>query len=150
MRVRELLARYPKPAVCIDSQRPLDEAVLLMRQQTVDSLVVTQAGRPVGILSEREALLHGMPGSGGKSQGRPVKEVMLTHFWVASPQDDIGPLAASVQSGDIRHIPVIDEPHGVVGVISALDLLRCHAQQLSAELKFLQEYIQDLRDAGLD
>jgi CBS domain-containing protein len=150
MRVRELLARYPRPAVYIESHCPLSDAVAMMRQQAVDSLVVTESGRPAGILSEREALWHWAPVCAGSSQTQLVKEVMLTHFLVASPQDEIGLLAASAQAGDIRHIPVVDQQHTVVGMISALDLLRCHVQELNAELKFLQDYIQDLRDAGLD
>jgi CBS domain-containing protein len=150
MRVRELLARYPKPVMSIESHCLLDDAVALMRRQAADSLVVTEEGRAVGIFSEREALWHGSGPSAATSKTRQVREAMLTHFLTASPQDEIGPLATLAQAGDIRHIPVIDQAHAVVGIVSALDLFRCHIQELAAELKFLHDYLHDLKDAGFD
>src|SRR6202046_4219129 len=115
--VRDLMT---SPAVTCAANDTLAEAARAMQQADTGSVVVTDDGKGVGILTERD-LLRAAAG-----QGDPDRE--RVRLWMTSRPDVLGPderadaAWASLTSHHYRHLPVV-EGDRCVGVVSLRDLM---------------------------
>ncbi len=110
-----------------------DEALagiaLRMQKHNVGTVVIVEAARPVGIITDRDLALA--LGARGLSPQAPVREVMARHV-VAVPEDT-GVYTATrfIQDRKVRRLPVVDREDRLVGLVSLDDLLRWLARELS-------------------
>src|SRR5271154_148662 len=115
--VRDLMTSPPLTCAADDT---LAEAARAMQQADTGSVVVTDEGKVVGILTERDLL---RAAAGGADPGR--EHVRL---WMTSRPDVLGPderadaAWASLTSHHYRHLPVV-EGGRCVGVVSLRDLM---------------------------
>jgi signal-transduction protein with cAMP-binding, CBS, and nucleotidyltransferase domain len=100
-------------------------------------------GQISGVVSERDyvckiALLS------KTSKETPIKEISTksANLIVASPSETVSDCMAKMLLKDIRHLPLLDEKGGVVGIVSIKDLVK-------AELKEKQDAIKALSDFAL-
>ncbi len=100
-------------------------------------------GNISGVVSERDyvckiALLS------KTSKDTPIKEISTksANLIVASPSETVSDCMAKMLLKDIRHLPLLDEDGGVVGIVSIKDLVK-------AELKEKQDAIKTLSDFAL-
>jgi len=118
MKVRDLL----KDAVisCREDE-PLECAVVKMYAANVGSVVVVdRAGRPVGIVTERDVVRFLAQEVDFKT---PLGQVARKGLVTASPDDSVLSAAVKMVENNIRHMPVV-EGERLVGVISIRDVLR--------------------------
>jgi len=83
--------------------------------------VVDADGRPLGIVSKTDLLRH--------YQGRPsvdarASEMMMSLVFVVDQRASIGDAAALMATEGVHRVAVVDHARAVVGVLSALDLVR--------------------------
>lgn len=124
-------ALEPVPPVCLDPTTPVFEAIQLMAERNIGSVLITQAGALLGIFSERDALLK-VAARLAELDQRPVREFMTPAPDTLTPEDPIVFALNRMVVGDYRHLPIC---HGkrTVGIISARDVLRyvtCHFPEL--------------------
>lgn len=149
MSIQDVIDQEGGPAVVIESHLSVEDAIDLMTEKDLSAVIVIEGNRPVGIFTERDVLL-----SYARSGKRPFKEIemrsaMTNKLIVARPEDDIdATLSLMIQTG-IRHIPVIDGGE-IVSLISICDLAHHQVGTLSTELHYLEEYVNDLHEAGRD
>jgi CBS domain-containing protein len=117
MRIRELTQRK---VVTADISESLSAAASRMRLADVSALPITEAGRPVGILTERDLTRAAADAVNPATVG--VASYMSLELTVASPDEDSQEVAARMLQLGIRHLPV-QEAGEVVGIISMRDLL---------------------------
>jgi CBS domain-containing protein len=117
MRIRELTQRT---VVTADISESLSAAASRMRLADVSALPITEAGRPVGILTERDLTRAVADAVNPATVG--VASYMSLELTVASPDEDSQEIAARMLQLGIRHLP-IQEAGEVVGIISMRDLL---------------------------
>jgi CBS domain-containing protein len=117
MRIRELTQRK---VVTADISESLSAAASRMRLADVSALPITEAGRPVGILTERDLTRAVADSVNPATVG--VASYMSLELAVASPDEDSQEVAARMLQLGIRHLPV-QEAGEVVGIISMRDLL---------------------------
>jgi CBS domain-containing protein len=118
--VRDLKPRQP---ITLPGTAPLADAVRVMLDEGVGSvLVVDDGGSLAGIFSERDLMMR-VPADAARAGDRP-----LTDFMTPSPEsvrlDD--PLVVALHKMDVggyRHLPVVAAGKPV-GVISVRDLMR--------------------------
>lgn len=111
----------PRAAVTLTPDRPVAEAVRLMRERKMGCVVVTQDGQLKGVFTERD-LLNKVAGL--KDPARTaVAEVMNTELHPLSASDTIAFAFHDMAVKGYRHIPV-HMKDGSLGVISSRDLLR--------------------------
>ncbi|MBN9522697.1 CBS domain-containing protein [bacterium] len=118
IRVRDLMT--PNPA-SVRHGIPVREAAAFLAGRGVGAaLVVNDAGRPVGVISQSDVLLAVEAGV----DGAPVREVMSPAVIAVEPDADALQAAVVMIRCMVRRVFVVDEDGTPVGVVSTTDLLR--------------------------
>jgi CBS domain-containing protein len=123
----------------IDADASVFDAVKAMVDANVGSLLVTEGGDIVGIVTERDYLRR-VTLEGRTDKDTAVREIMSTPLVVATPETTIDECMAIMTDRRIRHVPVIDEG-SVVGVVSIGDLVKFKSKQQTFEIQYLTDYI---------
>jgi CBS domain-containing protein len=90
--------------------------------ENVGALVVGDAQRPLGIISERDVVSQ--IGQGEDLNVVTAERVMTPYLVAARVGDTLDDAAYQMLEGAIRHVPLMDGEGRVVGMISVRDLLR--------------------------
>ena len=113
--------------VSVEPQVLVQDAIDLMLEQNVGSVVVCDSEGLKGIFTERDVLR--LSGQGGEFVRRRVGEVMTEKVFTVSPGDDILAAAHMMQEHRIRHLPVV-EGGNVVGLLGIREALRTCVERL--------------------
>jgi len=120
--VRELLQDKGHEVESIEPDKTAYDAMQLMADKKIGALPVLEAGKLIGIITERD-----YP-SKAKMLERTlrevlVKEVMSTQVAHVSPDDTTEDCIALITKKRIRHLPVLENDQ-IFGIISIGDLSR--------------------------
>jgi citrate synthase len=114
--VRDLMT---SPAVTCASTDSLVEAAHVMHEADTGSVIVTELGKVVGILTERDLL---RAAAAGGAQSDPVSLWMTARPDVLGPEERVDTAWSSLTAHHYRHLPVVDGDE-LVGVVSLRDLM---------------------------
>jgi CBS domain-containing protein len=124
----------------IGSDSRVYEALCLMADKDVGALMVTEAGRLVGVISERDyarkVILHGK-----SSHDIPVRDIMSGTVVTVRPEQTVDDCMALMTERRIRHLPVVDGGK-LVGVLSIGDLVKETISQQQFTIDQLESYIR--------
>jgi CBS domain-containing protein len=112
-------------------------ALLLARR--VGALVVQDAERVVGIVSERD-IVRIVAELGGAALERPVADCMTRDVLFADPGETVDDLMARMTDRRVRHLPVCRDER-LVGILSIGDLVKWKISEVEAEASGLKAYI---------
>ena len=119
------------------------DALKLMADKGVGALLVLEAGKLVGIISERDyarkVILHGK-----SSLNTPVKEIMTENVICVRPEQTIEECMALMTDKHIRHLPVLQGDE-VIGVVSIGDVVKVEIAEKNFLIKQLENYITGSR-----
>ncbi|PKO53304.1 MAG: hypothetical protein CVU28_09480, partial [Betaproteobacteria bacterium HGW-Betaproteobacteria-21] len=119
MLVSEILAIKGKVLYTIAPNKSLAEAVTIMTEQDVGSLVVFDRGHMTGMLTFREVLQAVHKGGGGW-EGLTVDQAMLGGPMIAAPNMEMDELRRLMVDHHQRYLPVMDGTT-LLGVVSFHD-----------------------------
>ncbi|MBA4788868.1 MAG: CBS domain-containing protein [Pseudomonadota bacterium] len=113
-------------------------AALIMKRENISSVVVkdvcrTEGNTVVGVFSERD-VTRALVDHGSSTSSLPVASFIRRAVISCRLSDSIGTVLRLMNEHEVRHLPVIEE-HGLVGVISATDLIRHYLHEEEAELQ---------------
>ncbi len=137
-RLAEILEEKGGDVLEIDVDVTVLEAVRLMVDRNVGSLLVTEKGEVTGIVTERDYLRR--VALEGRTEQAPVREIMSSPLIVASSESTIDECMALMTDQRIRHVPVVEEGK-VVGLVSIGDLVKFKSKLQTFEIQFLNDYI---------
>ena len=137
-RLAEILEEKGGDVLEIDAGESVLEAVRLMVDRNVGSLLVTEKGEVTGIVTERDYLRRVT--LEGRTEQAPVREIMSSPLIVASSETTIDECMALMTDQRIRHVPVVEEGK-VVGLVSIGDLVKFKSKLQTFEIQFLNDYI---------
>lgn len=120
--VRQLLQTKGTDVWSIGPEALVIEALKMMAEKGVGALVVLDAGRVVGILSERD-YARKVSLLGKSSKTTPVREIMTEKVVFVRPEQTVEDCMALMTSKRIRHLPVMDGDR-LAGVISIGDVVK--------------------------
>jgi CBS domain-containing protein len=135
----EILGEKGSNVLRIEADASILEAVKQMVEANVGSLLVTEGGRDVGIVTERDYLRR-VALAERSERGTVVREIMSSPLIVATPETSVDECMALMTDRRVRHVPVAEGVE-VVGLVSIGDLVKFKSRQQSFELKYLTEYI---------
>jgi CBS domain-containing protein len=137
--VSEILGDKGKDVLKIEADAPVLEAVKQMVDANVGSLLVTDGGEVIGIVTERDYLRR-VAHEGPTDDSVAVRDIMSSPLVVVSPETEIDECMAVMTDRRIRHLPVVEEGD-VVGIVSIGDVVKFKSKQQSFEIRYLTDYI---------
>jgi CBS domain-containing protein len=125
--LRESLRALPtRPALVLRGSDSVTEAVRLMQGEHRGCVVITEDGtaasRLIGIFTERDVLLR-IVDRGKNPAVLPLEAVMTADPEVLNVKGTIAHALNKMSVGGFRHVPVVDEEHRPVFVISVRDIV---------------------------
>ncbi|WP_205666184.1 CBS domain-containing protein [Aquabacter cavernae] len=113
-------------------------AALIMKRENISSVVVkdvcrTEGNTVVGVFSERD-VTRALVDNGSTTASLSVASFIKRAVISCRLSDSIGTVLRLMNEHEVRHLPVIEE-HGLVGVISATDLIRHYLHEEEADVQ---------------
>jgi CBS domain-containing protein len=140
MLIRDILNLKGGTIYGIGGSARLSEAVGLMVQADIGSLVVTERGSMVGMLTFRE-VLRAIQTLRGSLADVTAGEVMVKDPVCGSPGHTIDELRDLMTRNHVRYLPVEDGDR-LVGVVSFHDVAKAVIKETSMENRLLKRYIE--------
>lgn len=137
--VRHLLESKAPEVFAIGPDQPVLDAIKLMADKRIGAVLVMQAGKLVGILSERD-YARKIVLQGRSSATTPVRDIMTHDVISVGLNDTADHCMQLVTDRRIRHLPVL-EGDAVLGVVSIGDLVKAVIEDQQVEIAQLQRYI---------
>ena len=109
------------PVDTIDLDAPSKEAARIMREKVIRRLLVTERGRPVGVISVSDIVASIADAAPLKRE--TVADVMSDAYLVCRDKTPVASAARSMTSAGWRSVLVVDATGKPQGVVSGLDLL---------------------------
>ncbi|MCD8512781.1 MAG: CBS domain-containing protein [Nitrincola sp.] len=107
---------------CQESDTVVD-AIRLMSDYNIGSVIVCNDRKPLGILTRRDAMRIMTEQSVAQI---PVSEVMSSPLITITPDASVDELGIELMSCRIRHAVVVDPQGELVGVVSESDIVNSH------------------------
>lgn len=145
-------AAMTQDVICLSSDDRLAQAWDTMERFRIRHLPVFEGDVLVGIVSDRDLLLHGSPGADGALAlpDRAVGEVMTPVPITCRPTATVAEVADLMLTHRIDCVPVCSDPRTLVGLVTSTDLVRLLREQEPGgrdSLPFEWRVVRDL-DAG--
>jgi CBS domain-containing protein len=114
-------------------------AISLMAEKNIGALPVVNAGKTVGIISERNYARQ-IALAGRSSKDTPVAEIMNAQVWFVRPDHSREQCMALMTEKRIRHLVVVDEGK-LIGLVSIGDLVKDTISEQRFIIEQLEHYI---------
>lgn len=139
-KVSNVLQRKGNRVTTVPPDMTVIDALKLMAEQNIGSVVVMHDGRFSGIMTERDYSRKVILKGRHSSETR-VGEIMTTDFPYVSLQDSVDACMQLMTSHRLRYLPVI-EAGQLIGIISINDLVTETILTQAETINQLQSYIQ--------
>ena len=127
-----------KQVVALDAITPCREAARVMRDKKIGAIAVREAGRIVGIVTERDLVARVM--ASGDSGAMPIGEAMRTDLPRIPPASSENETSELMRTHYTRHL-LVEEEGKVVGIISMRDVIQLMIDDKQFLIDQLQTYI---------
>lgn len=143
MLIADIVRRKGSAVVTIGPGARVTELIASLAEHNIGALVVTEDGRTVGIVSERDVVRR-LTDRGADVLGESVADLMTTEVVTCSPEDALDDVAALMTDRRIRHLPVLqggDPQAELVGIVTIGDVVAARIRELEQTRSQLETYI---------
>jgi CBS domain-containing protein len=141
MKVSDILRVKGTTLFTVTPSQPLSEAVDVMSEKDIGSLVVMEYGDLVGMLTFRE-VIHAIVKNGGQIGSMTVRSAMDEYPMTCTSETDLDEVRRMMLDRHARYMPVMDK-RMLVGVISLYDVAKAVVDSQNFENQMLKAYIRD-------
>ncbi len=141
MKVSDILRVKGNTLYTVPPEEPLAQAMNLMADKDIGSLVVMDHGDLVGMLTFREVILC-IVKNGGAVGDSVVRTAMDDHPLTCTPLTELDDVRRMMLEHHCRYMPVI-ERRVLMGVISFYDVAKAVVDSQNFENRMLKAYIRD-------
>jgi CBS domain-containing protein len=138
--VSSLLSRKGRSSITVSPDTSVIEALKLMAEKNIGSVIVTNGDHYLGIVTERDysrkIVLRGKNSSETK-----VSEIMSSDLPAVTPADSIEHCMELMTTKNIRYMPVF-ENNKLAGIVSMSDVVKETILAQKETINQLQTYIQ--------
>lgn len=137
--VKHILDAKGRGVISIEPESSVLDAIKLMAEKGIGSLVVMQDGALKGIVTERDYARKVII-KGRASESTPVSDIMTAKVMTTAPETTVDKCMALMTEKKCRHLPVVEEGN-VVAMISIGDLVQAIINDQQEEIQHLEQYI---------
>ncbi len=137
--IKHLLDRKGRDIISIKPEDSVLDAIRLMAEKGIGSLVVMEDQELLGIMSERDYARKVII-KGRSSESTAVSEIMTANVFTTSSSETVNDCMSVMTEKKIRHLPVVED-NAVIGMISIGDLVKAIISDQQEEIEQLEHYI---------
>ena len=137
--VKHLLDNKGRHVISIEPDASVFDAIKLMADKAIGSLVVMKDGELLGIMSERDYARKVII-KGRSSESTTVAEIMTPDVYTTTSSQTVNECMNLMTERKIRHLPVVED-NKVIGMISIGDLVEAIISDQQEEIEQLEHYI---------
>jgi len=128
MKISEVMTRDVQT---VRPDQPVQEAASFMLSADAGSIPVSDGGRLVGMITDRDIAVRGV--AKGYGPDTPVRELMTDEIICVREDDDVDDVASKMSQAQVRRLPVVDYREQLCGIVSLGDLSRQADEDSAAE-----------------
>lgn len=117
-----------KEVITVDEDSTVKEAVDVMNEFQIGSLIVLERGKAVGIVTERD-FLRRVLAKAKDVMNTKVREIMTTPLVVVEPSMDLEDAVKLMFQSKIKKLAVVDA-NKLVGIVTLTDIARVQPQMI--------------------
>jgi len=140
--VKHLLDGKGRHIVSVVPDSTVLEAIILMADKAIGSLMVMDDDELLGIVTERDYARKVII-KGRSSNTTLVSEIMTTDVFTTSSAKSVNDCMSLMTEKRIRHLPVLED-NRVIGMISIGDLVQAIISDQKEEIEQLENYISGM------
>jgi CBS domain-containing protein len=110
------------PLITVETGVIVRDAALIMTDKKIGSIIVTDAGKPVGIVTERDALARVVSLCKDPCETK-ISEIMSSPLLSVSKEMDILSAMRKMREDGIRRLGVSDDGN-IIGIVTERDIIR--------------------------
>ncbi len=137
--VKHLLESKGRHIISVAPGTSVFDAIKVMADETIGSLIVMEDERLLGIVTERDYARKVIL-KGRSSENTPVSEIMTQDVMTTSSAKTVNDCMELMTERRIRHLPVVEDDR-VIGMISIGDLVQAIISDQQEEIEQLEHYI---------
>ncbi len=137
--IKHLLDRKGRDIISVKPETSVLDAIRLMAEKGIGSLVVMEDQELLGIMSERDYARKVII-KGRSSESTAVSEIMTSNVFTTSSSETVNDCMSVMTEKKIRHLPVVED-NVVIGMISIGDLVEAIISDQQEEIEQLEHYI---------
>jgi CBS domain-containing protein len=127
-----------RDVIGLDAITPCRDAARLMADRNIGSVAVREAGKIIGLVTERDLVARVL--AQGDSGSMPIGEAMRTDLPRISPRTTEAECSDLMRDWSTRHL-LVEDGGKVIGVISMRDVIRLMLDDKQFLIEQLQTYI---------
>ena len=139
-KIGKLLEDKPAALVTIEPRAQVMDAVRLMNQHHIGSVLVMEATQVRGIFTERDVLTRVVAMARDPTQTR-VDEVMTRELVTVTPETTVRVVMQLMTERRFRHVPVLHDG-AVIAILSIGDLTRWISRDQRRTIDDLTDYVR--------
>jgi len=140
MKIRNVLDQKGYEVVTVPPSFSVQDAMRLLVEHNIGSVVVTDDRKILGILTERD-ILRLAAADAATMVNRRVDEVMTRDLVVGLLEDSVEYVMEIMTKNRIRHLPILDDGW-MQGILSIGDVVNALRHKVEAENRYMRDYIQ--------
>ncbi len=141
--VRDLLTRKGTSVIAVTPDNTVLDAAHIMNDKGIGGVVVMTEQQLVGIFTERD-IMRRVVAANRDPATTLVRDVMTTDCMTITADLQIAVVRAMMSARRIRHLPVVHDG-GLVGMVTAGDVMAFEVAQAEAQIEQLEKYVFDVR-----
>lgn len=142
-KVTDILLRKGSNITTVDPDTSVLQALQIMADKNIGSVMVMENGKYLGIMTERD-YSRKIILKGKSSTDTTVKDIMTSDFPRVTPADSIDYCMQLMSDKNIRYLPVFDMEH-VIGIISINDVVKETILSHEETITQLKDYLHSSR-----
>ena len=112
---------------------PVKEIAKVMRESDVGAVPISEAGRLVGIITDRDIACRAVA-NGNDIDKLTAADIMTQGIIYCTEGEDVEDAVHLMEDNQIRRLPVLDDEKRMVGMLSLGDLTHSVSRELVGEL----------------
>ena len=139
MKLKDIVREKGSTVFSIDPEKSVSDAIDMLVQYNIGSLLVVEEARPVGIFTERDILRSVARNAENLAEVR-IREVMTRDLIIGDLEDDVDDAMTVMTGKRIRHLPIMTGDR-VAGMVSIGDLVKSQHDEKTVTIRYLKDYI---------
>lgn len=139
MTLKSILKHKPASIIAVAPDARVSEVVATLAEKHIGAVLVTDNGRLVGILSERD-VVRSLAAHGTATLDLAASALMTSNPKTATPEISVEQAMTLMTDGRFRHLPIIENGQ-LAGLVSIGDVVKAMIEQSQYEVETLRTYV---------